>query len=275
MVTRRAVELPADVDWEAVTADYGDTGWCTADDPGECTVVEGSGPHVLLLGDSQAQSLVPMFRTLAEEHDLTLSLNVVEGCMWQEGLYNTKSSDEEQDNCREARVGWYDEVLPEIDPDVVVVMARPRDDEDEWSGVVRRRDGEEQSLARMTVGASRATLRDITRTVPHTLLVERLVMPETFDPADCLTTEADPGRCAVPVPLGEGVTDGLSLTEAAVSPRVDTLDLNPAFCPDAPICLPVVGDEVVWRDDHHVTARYAESRREQVWRILQDSGALD
>ena len=101
MVTRRAVELPADVDWEAVTADYGDTGWCTADDPGECTVVEGSGPHVLLLGDSQAQSLVPMFRTLAEEHDLTLSLNVVEGCLWQEGLYNTKSSDEEQDNCRD------------------------------------------------------------------------------------------------------------------------------------------------------------------------------
>ena len=79
-------------------------------------------------------------------------------------------------------------------------------------------------------------------------------MPETFDPADCLTTEADPARCAVPVPLGKGVTDGLSLTEAAVSPRVDTLDLNPAFCPDAPICLPVVDDEVVWRDDHHVTA---------------------
>ena len=68
------------------------------------------------------------------------------------------------------------------------------------------------------------------------------------------------------------MTDGLSLTEAAVSPRVDTLDLNPAFCPDAPICLPVVGDEVVWRDDHHVTARYAESRREQVWRILQATG---
>ena len=130
----RGRAVPDDVDWEAVTADYGDTGWCTADDPGECTVVEGSGPHVLLLGDSQAQSLVPMFRTLAEEHDLTLSLNVVEGCMWQEGLYNTKSSDEEQDNCRDARVGWYDDVLPEIDPDVVVVMARPRDDEDEWSG---------------------------------------------------------------------------------------------------------------------------------------------
>ena len=40
-------------------------------DPEACTVAEGSGPHVLLLGDSQAQSLVPMFERLAEEQDLT------------------------------------------------------------------------------------------------------------------------------------------------------------------------------------------------------------
>ena len=275
IVSRTHVEVPADVDWEAVTTDYGDTGWCTAEDPSACTVQEGTGPHVLLIGDSQAQSLVPMFRTLAREHDLTLSLNVVEGCMWQEGLYNTKSSEEEQENCEEARVGWYDEVLPALDPDVVVVMARPRDDEETWSGLVARRDGEKASVARMTVQESRRTLRDITRSVPRTLLVEKLVMPETFDPADCLTTEDDAARCAVPVTTGgESVTDGLSLTEAATSPKVDTLDLNPAFCPDAPICLPVVDDEVVWRDDHHVTARYAESRRRQVWQILQDTGAL-
>jgi len=274
VVAQRDVTVPAGVDWEAVTADYGDTGWCTADDPEECTVVEGDGPHVLLIGDSQAQSLVPMFRTLAREHDLSLSLNVVEGCMWQEGLVNTKSSDEEQQNCEEARVDWYDEVLPQLDPDVVVIMSRPRDDVEAWEGVVRRRDGKEQSLARMTVRESRRTLHDITRSVPRTLLVEKLVMPETFDPAACLTTETDPARCSVPVQLDESVTDGFSMTEAATSQRIDTLDLNPAFCPDAPICLPVVDDEVVWRDDHHVTARYAESRREQVWRILQDTGAL-
>ena len=59
---------------------------------------------------------------------------MVEGCLWQEGLYNTKPPDEEQENCGDARVGWYGEVLPGIDPDVVVVMSRPRDDEDEWSG---------------------------------------------------------------------------------------------------------------------------------------------
>ncbi|HYH35105.1 MAG TPA: acyltransferase family protein [Nocardioides sp.] len=274
VVTQRPVRVPPDVDWEQVTADYGDVGWCTAEEPEECTVVEGSGTHVLLVGDSQAQSLVPMFEALAEEHDLALSLNVVEGCLWQESLYNAKSSEEEQENCEEARVGWYDEALPRLAPDVVIIMSRPRDDAKLWGDVVRRRDGVEQPLARMTLQASRETLRKITRTVPRTFLVERLVMPETFDPADCLTTEEDASRCAVPVPLGGSVTDGFARTEGALSSRIDPLDLNPAFCPDAPVCLPVVGDEVVWRDDHHVTASYAVSRRDAVWEILRRTGAF-
>ena len=71
------------------------------------------------------------------------------------------------------------------------------------------------------------------------------------------------------------MTDGFYETEAARSTRVDTVDLNPAFCPDAPVCLPVVGDQVVWRDDHHVTASYATSRRDVVWRVLRRTGALD
>ncbi len=272
--TQRPLALPDDVDWEAVVADHGDTGWCAADDPEGCIVHEGSGPHVLLVGDSQAQSLVPMFETLAEEHDLTLSLNVVSGCMWQEELYNTKLSKQGQQDCEDARVGWYDEALPALDPDVVVLMARPRDDEAEWADSVRRRDGVEQSLERMTLTSSRATLRTLEQLVPRTLIVSRIVMPETFDPADCLATSPDPNDCVVPVPVGGTESDGFAQTEAARSPKLDVLDLNPAFCPDAPVCLPVVGDEVVWRDDHHVTASYATSRREAVWKILTATGAV-
>ena len=47
------------------------TGTCKADDRRPCTVVHGDGPHVLLVGDSQAQMLVPMFEQMAKEHDLT------------------------------------------------------------------------------------------------------------------------------------------------------------------------------------------------------------
>ena len=275
VTARSAVQVPDDVDWDRVVSDYGDVGWCTAEDPDECTVVEGEGPHVLLLGDSQAQSLVPMFTSLAEEHDLTLSLNVVEGCLWQEDLRNRKSSAEEQENCEEARVDWYDEALPELDPDLVVIMSRPRADAAEWEDVVERRDGVEQPLARMTRRATVRTLRDISEVAPRTLVVDRLVMPETFDPPDCLTTETDASRCSVPAPPGLATSDLLVHALADRLSGVAPVDLNPAFCPGAPVCLPVVDDEVVWRDDHHVTAAYAVSRRDVVWDILQRTSSLD
>lgn len=275
VTARSAVQVPDDVQWDQVVADYGDVGWCTAEDPSECTVVEGEGAHVLLIGDSQAQSLVPMFTQIAEEQDLTLSLNVVEGCLWQEQLRNRKSSEEEQANCEDARVGWYDEVLPELDPDVVVIMSRPRVDAEEWEGVVERRDGKELPLEVMTRRATLRTLGDLEEVVPHTLVVDRLAMPETFDPPDCLTTEADASSCSVEDPPGVATSDLLVHDLAARRPGVQPVDLNPAFCPGAPVCLPVVEDQVVWRDDHHVTAGYAVSRRDQVWQILQETGAFD
>jgi hypothetical protein len=36
----------------------------------------------------------------------------------------------------------------------------------------------------------------------------------------------------------------------------------------------VVDDQVVWRDDHHVTASYAVARRDAVWDVLSRTGAL-
>jgi len=31
----------------------------------------------------------------------------------------------------------------------------------------------------------------------------------------------------------------------------------------------------VWRDDHHYAAQYAVSRRQEVWKILTNSGVVD
>jgi hypothetical protein len=101
------------------------------------------------------------------------------------------------------------------------------------------------------------------------VLVERMIMPETFDPDECLTSASEPSACAVPVPLGTSPTDAFYIAAAAEDPALHTVDLNPAFCPGAPVCQPVVGGEIVWRDDHHVTAQYAVSRRDQVWKLLR------
>ena len=88
--------IPQDIDWEQVGGSTGGQHWCPADDGAACTVRKGDGPHVLFIGDSQASTLVPMFEKLAEEHDLTLSLDVLAGCPWQEGLLNAKQADVER-----------------------------------------------------------------------------------------------------------------------------------------------------------------------------------
>lgn len=269
----RVAPLPRDVDWERVTRDFGHVGTCSSENPDGCTVVRGSGRHVLLVGDSQAQMLEPMFEEIAERHDLTLSINIVAGCPWQEGLTNHAASESSQESCEEARVGWYDEVLPALSPDVVVLVSRPRD-EKEWEGVVERRDGARQSLFEAMADTSDETLAKIVGTGARAVVVERMIMPETFQPDDCLASSGDPRTCAVPVPLESSPTDAYLVSKALRDPRVDTVDLNAAFCPDAPVCQAVVGDEVVWRDDHHVTASYAVSRAEQAWRALRRTVAF-
>ena len=269
------VSVPADTDWAAVKADVGSVHSYTVDDVAACTVVRGGGPHVLVVGDSHAQMLAPMFTDLAERHDLTLSLNITAGCAWQENLTNGKQSPDTVRACEEHRVGWYDDVLPRLHPDVVVLVSRERDDASEWSGLVGRRDGTEEPYDQMMYGATTETIDKIQSLVPRTLVVQSMVMPNTFEPDDCLTSTPDAARCAVPVPTVPPASDGYFQAAAAASPKVWTVNLTPAFCPGAPVCEPVVDGDIVWRDDHHVTATFARHREPQVWDLIRASGVLD
>jgi peptidoglycan/LPS O-acetylase OafA/YrhL len=266
--------VPANVNWKAVGDDVGSFTSCAPTSVEECRVVEGDGPHVLVVGDSHAQMLTPMFEKIAEEHDLTLSLNIRPGCPWQEDLTNPKASDDSQELCELERVGWFDEALPAMKPDVVVLVARARDDERTWGDLVGSRSGRDGSLEQITLAASRDTLQKVQQHA-RAVVVESMVMPETFQPLDCLASGGDPSRCAVAITGETTPSDAFFITEAATSPKLDVVDLNPAFCPHAPVCQPVVDGDVVWRDDHHLTAAYATSRRDEVWRLLRGTGAFD
>ncbi len=97
----------------------------------------------------------------------------------------------------------------------------------------------------------------------------------TFNATDCLAGAKKVSQCLVTAQPKPSATDGFATTLAAQDPRVHTLDLNPIFCPTAPVCLPVRDGKVVFRDDHHYTVDYAMSQREQVWKALLATGALD
>lgn len=263
--------MPHDIDWKQVEEDKGLEHSCAPSDPSDCTVVEGSGPHILLVGDSHAQMLGPMFESLAREKDFTLSVNVVGGCPWQEGLANVQVSPELQEECTDARVGWYDEALPELRPDLVVIANFPRD----GSPHLKRRDGRREPSNRAILRESQATLEKIADASARTLLIESMIVPSKFKPNDCLTSTEDPEECSVVVPPRNRASDGIYLAAAAETDDVFTVDLNPAFCPAAPVCHAVIDGQVVWRDKHHLAPAYAESRRDKAWNLIRRTGALE
>ncbi len=262
-----------DLDYEALTSDHGPWQYCSASNISACRSVRGSGPTVLLVGDSQAQMFIPAFQKLARTYDFNLDLDVLPGCPWQEQLTNDHSAADTAAECASARVGWYDDVLPRLHPDVVVLLARPRDDLDEWGDTAVRRDGRVQPLEKAVWETSKATLGKITEVAPA-VVVQRLIMPETFQPPDCLASAKRIGQCAVTQEPKESAADGFATTLATENPRVHTLDLNPIFCPTAPICSPIQHGDLVWRDDHHYTVGYTERMRQQVWSALTATGAL-
>lgn len=269
--SRRMEPIPARIDWKEIKDDTGDSVTCDADAADDCVVRRSEGPHVMLVGDSHAMMLTDAFRAMAEERDLTLSFNTVGSCPWQEDLENTKFGENLQERCEQSRVGWYDETLPELEPDVVVLLARPRDG-DGWTRHMRRRDGRREDLPRATLKASRRTVAKIRRAGAEVVLVEQVTVPETFNPQECLATADAPIECSVPVPRDGAISNAFFRSLAAADDRVHSVDLDRAFCPGDPVCAPVVDAEIVWRDQAHVTASFARKRREQIWRILQETG---
>jgi peptidoglycan/LPS O-acetylase OafA/YrhL len=271
---KRREALPQDVDWKRIDRDKGPEYTCTASNPDDCTIVRGGGPHILVIGDSHARMMAKMFTDLAKEHHFTLSMNDVAGCAWQENLHNVQSPEDRQRKCTAARVGWYDEVLPKLDPDLVVLTSYPRDDS-HWESRLKERDGRKEPLHRMIQRATVDTLRKIDKVASRTLMIETVITPEKFQPNDCLTTTDDPRKCAVPVPETNRPTDGFYLAAAAQDPDLYTVNLNPAFCPDAPVCMPVVNGQIVYRDRHHLTPEFADHQRDKVWRLVEKTGVLD
>ena len=117
--------MPGDLDLTAALDDVPDAGVpCTADDLEVCVRVSGSGPRILLVGDSQAAMFVDALEALAHEHDFTLLTNIVRGCGWQAGLVQD-ASPRSRPPARITR-DFYADVLPQLDVDAVMTVSLAR-----------------------------------------------------------------------------------------------------------------------------------------------------
>jgi hypothetical protein len=264
--------VPGGLDLPAALDDVPDAGTpCTADDLDVCVRVTGTGPRVLLVGDSQSAMFVTAFESLARDHDFTLVTNVLRGCSWESGL---------SPRCAAEQDTFYRDVLPQLDVDVVVAVSLSRA-EPEWQDTYASPDRPPgETLAQLHLRTATETVDLIHQAGARMVMVKALLgtngyQKEGPDPLDCLARASRLGDCAIVPPQDKPFTDGILETIAAQSPA-DTaaLDLNPVLCPDYPVCRPVVGDTVVWKDPDHVTGTYLDERRADIWARLVGTGLI-
>jgi hypothetical protein len=265
--------VPEGLDWEALANDRGEEWTCAPDKPDDCVVVRGSGPHIALIGDSQGRVLLPVFEKLAQEHGLTLSASVLEGCPWQAGVRIALAA-AVWEPCREARDDWYREVLPVLDADVVFVASQHRDSAF-WEQHLDPLGGTEVPLPELIRTSTEQTARLVTSNGAQLVILDDMIETSNGrDPLDCLATADLLGECAVPVPHKTSLTESIARSTAEATPDVSMLDVNLIVCPDAPVCAPVIDGINVWRNNNHFSTQIFIHFRDELWQAIQRLGVL-
>jgi len=270
------VPVPRDLDLQgAADAKYGRPD-CYEAPVERCTIMGKSGPRILLVGDSHAQSMIKAFEGVARKHDMTLAIVTSPNCPWEQGAVELPighPADLAQ-VCRSHQDDWYERVVPELKPDLVVLVHRTLDDPLTPSVVGFPGSGpinaskpgfeeEIEAATDRTVDALRADGRKI-------VMVEPLpTAPGAFNPFTCLSKAKFLDECryvavAQPTPLERyfrSIADGKD---------VFSIDLDRLVCPYLPICDPMVAGVVVKKDPQHITAPFSAAMSDAIDRLLVD-----
>ncbi len=91
---------------------------CVGKPVSDCSLVSGTGRKVLLIGDSHAWAMAPMFAAIAHRENLDLSADLDAGCPWQRHLYTTLKLD----SCVRWNEDLYQRVIPTLNPDLIIVV---------------------------------------------------------------------------------------------------------------------------------------------------------
>ena len=265
-----------DLDWNAAQRDTGPARPpCESPDGDDCIFTEGDGGTMLLIGDSHAVMFMSMFAEIATNNDLTLAI-AIEQCPWMEGSSHTDSSGQISVGCIELQERTYDELIPALDPDVIVAAAFPRSfgpDVVVELGTTRETLAALETpelirvLAEETVSEWRGDGRKVVLIEPTPIFVPG------NDPLTCLSVAAFVDECTYP-PLLSEVEEEVYRDLAAADDYTISVDLDGFACPRLPICDPLQRDYPVWRDDDHLTATFAASLAPIVEQLLVDSGIL-
>jgi peptidoglycan/LPS O-acetylase OafA/YrhL len=260
--------LPASIDIRQVFADgFGTAPTCVDAAPSRCTVVRGTGKHVLLMGDSNAVMLVPSFTRIAQARNLTLSVEATPGCRWQQGLYYWTT--DIRDRCRRNRTDAYARVISALHPDVIVLVNANEDSQQLPDQPDSRPD---PALLRSSTIDSLRALRAPGRDI---VVIEPLPAPaDNANPLACLGQERVIEPCRYSGDKTPTRVEMLERSLAKRDPHLYTADFDKLVCPFLPICDPIVNGLVVKWDGEHLARRFAESLAPAITAYFDDNRLL-
>jgi peptidoglycan/LPS O-acetylase OafA/YrhL len=245
---------------------------------GPCRLVTGQdGPHVFVLGDSQAREMEPTLRMLAREKHFDLTMLSLDACSWVPGIFNLVSPVSSRQRCESLRSGFWDQVVGQERIDLLLLIQQDRSAPLFDGTLTDSLEGDPvPDTGRFLVQRTDAALARLDRLGVPTVVERSLWLPpEDANPMACLSGAEDVAQCRVPVARTSSALDSAYLVNAETRRHVHEVDLNPIFCPNAPVCDAVVDGIPVWRDSRHVYAKLQEAKREQIWHAIVATGVLD
>jgi len=268
--------VPRNIDFKAKLKETGGSKNCAADDLEACMVVRDNGPLVLVIGDSFANMLGPMFEKLALEKGFSLAQNVVQGCPWPEDLSDTLQAADDVAQCAVSRDQWYATALEALKPALVVLVMMPRDPKPSFINRMVSRSGALRgaSLPELVYTTMSDTVQKIRGAGAEVLMIESVLDAYPDRPLDCLAKATRLSQCAVKYPERFPPSDGYMQALSASLSGVASTSINSVVCPSPPSCLPMLDGEVVFRDRHHITTSFAVANRNKIWALFRKSGAL-
>jgi len=274
------------LDWVKASNDIPDSPDCRPHHTTACIVVHGKGKRMLLMGDSVARMWIPAFTEIARRRGMSLAVATFPGCPW----WVPEDVPTAHNDCAEHRAYWFQHLVPEYDPDIVVVAHRALDAPGNpfWVTAVRSRPTDYRVYTESHPGAvpgdSAAGEETVRREAEKSLAALRkpgreIVMLEPtpvpadpkFDPLNCVSTGSTNCGFSVSTDPSPAVRNFRVLAKA---PATWSLDLDPLVCPRLPACDPVVNDIIVRRDHTHITGTYSDALAGAVEAQLQGDGVL-
>jgi peptidoglycan/LPS O-acetylase OafA/YrhL len=264
---------PRTLDWRGAIDDWEVQPHCLKGPVSNCIGVSGGAPRILLVGDSNAVMLYPAFEAMAKRLGATLAVAARDSCPWQRGLLFADLR--HQDVCATNQTDTYDRILPDFDPDVVVLMDRTFEDPNSLAAVETADGRVEPGTPGFVPAVRRATeqsLEALRRDGRKIVLIEPTPFsPRKLSPNVCLSMAKSVDECryiASPGPMGvERMYRGIAEDEDDVW----ALDIDQLVCPYLPICDPVIDGEIVKVDQGHITATYARIISRDIEKFLEDN----